>query len=602
MKIIKKLLLMGLILVSCQEDDETLIEKNQEGSQTQSQKITNEGQEMIIGRKLNNPFSIDNLNKAREFLNEKRSKNGYSTKMLNLQATHYYIKFLPTNESHCKTLLEIDELGDITLHAYPLDSKIIQEGTSPLAEGITDPGLNELYAVIPIGNSIPKVPYKILDRIIPEPESPVLEAASFFLTDNTDELTSGMTLEKIAEIDSNNQSKNEKSLKLFGEKWRPQGNLLIFDTNLRRGVGLRQAKVSIGRWFKWRRVHTNNNGTFVSPSNFRSKKVRVRTKWRSNIATIRKSWNEILGIAVSDHAMTVFRNNNGPTRTIPTSDEHLWYKGTVHNALVKVNEFHASKGMAGQIKNINVWVHPGGNNRGAALMLRKYTWSVSVQALFSSWWTWLASSIIFPTNLTLSHLYPDVSLSLGRGTNTREIDRLVFHEGAHVLHALQTGGGFWGDLFRAETNNIVNGRGSYGNGTQPSNSKGELIALSEGWATFIENRMMLELYNEPNTIENFTMINRPNSFFQENDRQHWFATGLFWDMYDVNDDQVRLFNGTTGNRIFPIRTEDLEGDYQPLFQLLDSNTRRINHMENKIISAYPQIEQRTRDIFNAYGY
>lgn len=615
-----------LLVFSCQTDDSLLISPEEIDSSNLD--VINQvptGEVMILGKKLQNPYSIENLNKAREIINEQRAKNkrlknfaepAYKSNleaMPVLAATHLYVKFKPTTEQHCKDLLDIDEAGSMTLHAYPIDSEIIQEGTTPLADGIVDAGLNELYAVIPIEDPIPNIPYQILDRIIPEPDDELLEDVSFFITDNQDELESDMTLEKIFERDAElkkTKNKDTKHLNKFGRsKWWPQGNILIHDTEQNRDIALRQVKVSIGRWFKWRQVHTDNNGKFVSDRSFRNKKVRVRTKWKSNIATIRKSWNEILGIAVSDHAMTVWKSSNGPTKTIGTNEEHLWYKGTVHNGLVKVNDFFAEKGMSGRIHKANIWVTPSSNHRAAALMLKKYTWTVSTKALFTSWWTWIGAKYLFPINVVFSHLYPDITLSLGRGTDTKAIEQLLFHECGHYMHALNTGGSYWGDVVQAEANNILNGRGPYGNGQQPNNSKGELIALAEGWATFIEHRMMEELYGSPfifADIENYTMFTRPNSQ-NESDDQHWFLTGLFWDLYDVNltapdiGDVVRLRSGDNGGFISN-NSEELEGDYQALYDLMDRNTRRANDLENRIINAYPQIEQRTINTFNAYGY
>lgn len=178
------------------------------------------------------------------------------------------------------------------------------------------------------------------------------------------------------------------------------------------------------------------------------------------------------------------------------------------------------------------------------------------------------------------------------------------------MHALKTGGSLWGTLFQAEANNILNKRGPYGNGTQPANTKAELIALAEGWATFIEYRMMEELYRSPYVssinIEDFTMYTRPNSREEEEDK-HWFLTGLFWDLYDANGtnpsngDMVKLKRGTNGAIISNSR-EEVEGNYNAIYNLLDGNTRSASNLENRIIAAYPQIRQRTINTFNAYGY
>ena len=380
LKMKSKILVLFVLLITfaCQQDDSLEINEALKNPAQENNQVP-VGREMIVGKRLKNPYSIENLNKAREIINKQHNKVGKGSVVAKMKATHLYIKFKPTTEQHCKTLLDIDENSSMTLHAYPIGSEILQEGTTPLAEGITNAGLNELYAVIPVGDPIPNIPYIILDRIIPDPDNELLEAVSFYITDNHDELSPKLNLEDMFKRDvaaKSAKGNSTKFLGLFGgDKWWPQGNLLIHDTELNENVGLRQAKVSIGWWFKWRRVDTNDNGTFKSDRSFKSRKVRIRIKWKSNIATIRKSWNEILGIAISDHVMSISRDSNGPTRTIPTSNEHLWYKGTVHNGLVKVNDFFAAKGMSGRIHKANVWVSPGNHHRGAALMLKKYTCS-----------------------------------------------------------------------------------------------------------------------------------------------------------------------------------------------------------------------------------
>lgn len=120
-----------------------------------------------------------------------------------------------------------------------------------------------------------------------------------------------------------------------------------------------------------------------------------------------------------------------------------------------------------------------------------------------------------------------------------------------------------------------------------------------------------EIYGSPfraTNIEDFTMYTRPNSQ-TEFDDEHWFLTGLLWDLYDANPlgpelgDNVRLRNGTNGNNIpMSDNRDELEGDYQPIYDLFDTNTRRASDLENRIISAYPQIRQRTINTFNAYGH
>jgi len=607
-----KILILSILIVvlsGCHDDD--LRDIKEMGSIVGSERDLEQrdieeelpiGDDMIIGKRLKNPFAIENINKAIEVLNTNRDTPSKETPYT---ATHIYVKFSPKTASHCQTLVNVEKKGDIVLHAYPLDAKILQQGATPITNGMDNASLNELYAVLPIEASIPDVPYIILDKIVPEITSEAIEVVSFVLTGNGDEIQPDLKLEHVLDLDQKAQKAGDTSLGLLSQKWTPSGNILVEDTGLGRGVGLANITVSIGSWFKWTRVLTNRNGSFRSNQAYRSKKVQVRSKWKSPIASIRKKGNMIHEITMSDYMFTLFKKSNAKTHIIKRFNKDKWFKGTIQNALVKTNDFYGRHEMSGKIQNANILIHSGKYHKGTTLMYHRFPQIVSLNTSYKSWLNWLGMDLVFPENFEIHYIYPDVFLSIDNRSGTRSIERLVFHEMSHYMHAIKAGEHLWGALNRCKTNNILNKGEPYGKGINPSKAKGEMIALAEGWAKFIEYKMMEELYgSERNTknMEDFVMFSRPCNQ-KTTDSEHWFASGLFWDLYDVNttQDNIRYLDGIDGSTI-SLLTDKVEGDYAPIYDLLDKNTKGINDLKQRIISAYPQIKLRTLDTFKAYGY
>ena len=91
------LILIGVILYSCQNEDDLLVEST-ESIQTIENTIPS-GEKIILGEKLKNPYSIENMRHA---LNSLKSKNKFGRnidftipKDFEIVTTHKYLKFIP---------------------------------------------------------------------------------------------------------------------------------------------------------------------------------------------------------------------------------------------------------------------------------------------------------------------------------------------------------------------------------------------------------------------------------------------------------------------------------------------------------------------------
>lgn len=105
-----------LILNSCQKDE--LTNEFQEGLEQntiEQENLLFEEGIMVLGEQLENPYSIENMQKAMENM-ESQLKSAIKVK-----TTHYYVRFRPKSEQELE-ILKRDSTIDI--YDYPLDVEI----------------------------------------------------------------------------------------------------------------------------------------------------------------------------------------------------------------------------------------------------------------------------------------------------------------------------------------------------------------------------------------------------------------------------------------------------------------------------------------------
>lgn len=589
---------------------------------------------------------------------EKNSKYSRAFNSLNtpLSTTHRYIKFKPNSEAHMVLAEDLFKNKSIVTKPHPMDQEIVQYGEDYVDPETTDERFPVFYASIPVNFSIPNIPYIVLeDLYLPKkdskgdllPDDLLLEGVSRFLTNNIDN-------EQIREIKENSlqfkSSKKEDMISngkqtiqargfwdwLLGSRYTPQGTVKVYDTNTNKYVPYKYASIEIYTWFDNAYAWADANGRYVSPERFRFG-VGVYATWRNPTATIRSSWNEVLGLWVTDKLTNLGRTYNNKTTPIEQSDKHKWLKATTHLAFEKFNLFLHEKytllhndNNPPKISGANVWVFSSNNNhRGSALMLNKFNNNSTslIRSYFSNIVTiWLQPAALsanwIARLLGLKHLYPDLTLTYGIHT-TKKIDELVFHESAHFIHAIKAGGDFWKEAANAQAKNIANLGEPYGDGTKPNTVKADLINLTEGWANFLEHRIMIDAYNTQHGYPNYVANSIRNEYgrmekfymrtppfnnaidFYSDGMEGWFISGLFWDLYDTNDDSVIRYQGEQNSNLnngIGISKENVEGDIKAIFDLMTRNVVNPVDLENAIKQKYPEISQRVDNLFALYGY
>lgn len=107
---------LGLCLVACSYLDEPALPS------VPSVPVLSEIEGMMkLGRQLENPYSVENMKKARDNI----TASGRVAEDVEITTTHLYLKFLPKNEAEMD-VLQTD--STLVLYDYPLDFEIEERG------------------------------------------------------------------------------------------------------------------------------------------------------------------------------------------------------------------------------------------------------------------------------------------------------------------------------------------------------------------------------------------------------------------------------------------------------------------------------------------
>ena len=247
MKIIQSkilILVVGLFFfAACQKEPEVQPEVS----------VTNT--KAVVGEKLKDPYSVENMRLAYATLKSQAK----TTVELDIQATHYYVKFKPKNELELN-ILKTDSTLD--LYPYPLDHEILNIDASYHDPSLPDEVPTYQYAAIPLNKlSELKVDFEIIKELYLPMED---EGAKSTLSTSLWETLEDESLQLTGNIkdEANAYLKKKK-------KWQPKGKIHIFDNSLNRWVGVEGVEVKARRWYTTRKGRTNADGFYWCDGKFR---------------------------------------------------------------------------------------------------------------------------------------------------------------------------------------------------------------------------------------------------------------------------------------------------------------------------------------------
>jgi len=200
------IIISALFITSCLNDFDEL--------QSANENSILEENNSFLGKKLENPYSIENMKKALE--NIKGNFNNKST----ISTTHYYIRYLPANEEELD-LIKSDTL--VEWYSYPLDYEINEnsEETSYHDPSIPENQPTWQYTAIPVYHPIfEEVEYEILEELyIPEK-----------LDDKKlDDTFINAIVDEALRITNNLPNTSTNDINKRRPEWIPAGNILVWD-------------------------------------------------------------------------------------------------------------------------------------------------------------------------------------------------------------------------------------------------------------------------------------------------------------------------------------------------------------------------------------
>jgi hypothetical protein len=255
------IILLGIVIYSCRKEDEILPLNEENINQIQVDGI------IKLGKKLENPYSVENMQRALENLKKSNVSAKTTTSGLNVETTHLYVKFIPKNEDEL-SILKRDPT--FVLYEYPLDYEIAEGGYFYRDPEVPKGQPTYQYCAVKVDKKLPSgVENEILEELFIPDEDNNDDATSrkAFSYGNVEALVDEAL--RITNNLPNTDLQNQKSLFARRSKWRPAGTIRVWDDNFSSWIGVEGVEVRARRWFTTHKGIANSSGYYSCDGRFR---------------------------------------------------------------------------------------------------------------------------------------------------------------------------------------------------------------------------------------------------------------------------------------------------------------------------------------------
>ena len=256
----------------------------------------NEGLSLMkLGKQLENPYSVENMQKALDNIKSSGSPNARAlAEEIEIETSHLYLRFTPRDST------DMDRLtADSTLfvYDYPLDYEI---DSTVLGDYYHDPEIpldrpTYQYCAVEIDQEIPDVPYIVLAELfIPEEieEDSLTDMAARLHTDNfTDRLVyEAMRITDNLEEGYEDYDQYAAARTLRRRKWRGGGKVTYYDDSKHKVLPVTGLTIKLNKWFRTRTGITDTKGEYrMGGYRFRGK-ARYSFKWERRNFKLKDAW------------------------------------------------------------------------------------------------------------------------------------------------------------------------------------------------------------------------------------------------------------------------------------------------------------------------
>ena len=415
---------------------------------------------MVLGEKLNNPYSLSNMQAAYDELCKTKSLSSEK-----LEATDLYVRFLPKDSTDIAFLQNLD----LEFFDFPLDYEIEEYGNYYHDPSVPEGEITWQYTKVKPDFVFPDIQYEIIDECYIPEEDEELTKSSICGGDFAEELE--MLAIKMADLPAEySVSEDYIETKAKVKKY-PSGSVLIYkednDTIPAKGV-----KIRCHYFLKWDSDFTDDEGNYNI-----SKKFSCNPTYAIILDNVKgfKVWGNWGFLAAANH--NVGRQNKSGYNFEIYNNSQAWKWLVINNAAYDYYKMCERDGIKKPPTNLKIWCW-GNASVSSAPMLHHlvglnatlfavpfatmlYAGPVGVEFSFLSWFVLAA--------------LPDVTIGT-KGKDYKDIYTVVWHELSHASHFSQAGEGLWGRYV-----NYIVTHGGYGDGTAEAKGK-EICELGESWA------------------------------------------------------------------------------------------------------------------------
>lgn len=472
---------IGLLFIigvtSCQDE---IINESSRKDDKQTFEEESFGPSIVLGKKLNNPYSLENMQAAYDSLSNKSGSTLKSGRQL--QPTHYYVRFLPKDSSDVRQL----ERDSLDLFCYPLDYEIEEWGDYYHDPTIPKGQMTWQYTKVPIDYKFPNVQYEIIEECyIPEEEcdgaslrsqtvinSDLLETLSFEMTGNSN------LLEKSELRSKEYPSGDIKVYNDITQSWDPVAGVRIRTTNL----------------LRWSNTYTDANGHYQMSSHYRTK-VHYAMIFENSQGFKIGNWSVIS--PARTHEMG-FHSNKGYSVSFGKGSD-MWGHCTVNNAAYYMYQNYKRYIPDG----MHLWVLQNGE-RGCAAMLGHGA-GTAEKALVLMGATAVVTGVQLREELApaIAILSPDIIVGT-KASSSYDITKTTCHELAHSMHFNNVGKSYWNKYILGIIQCYARTGETYGNNKPSDSDYNGHIGVGETWGFAMgyymankkmgENRFTTETY------------------------------------------------------------------------------------------------------------
>lgn len=423
---------------------------------------------MVLGEKLNNPYSLSNMRSAYLDLIKSKASSEEGSDIQQLQANCLYVRFLPKDSTDVAALQDLH----LELFDYPLDYDILVEGEYYHDPSIPEDEITWQYTTVSPDFVFPEIPYEILDEcFIPDDESDDDGTKAMGIIGFSSEL------EKLAILKADLPEKfslTPETKGLFSGS-KPSGTFRVYDDSRKTYIGIKGAKIRCHFFVNWSTAYTNESG-YYSIGN----KYLVNPHYAIVYDNIKgfTLWGNWAFLAAANHDLG-YRSKNGYSQDVQTKDNG-WKWAVVNNAAYEYYKMCANSGIKAPPSNLKIWCWNFTNSSSTPML--RHLFGINVPGFVGFVVSMCAGSPIGLTisafTLLVNRALPDVTIGMNGYTNVDYARNYctVWHELSHASHFSQIGEKRWGPYI-----NYIVTNGGYGDGSKSGTAK-DICGLSEAWA------------------------------------------------------------------------------------------------------------------------